>query len=47
MYGKNTVYIKYCDVCLNIDYILRCLEYMCSVSSPFGYLIVKTLTNIR
>ena len=26
------VYIKYCTVCLKIDYTLRCLEYICSVS---------------
>ena len=25
---------KYCAVCLNIDYTLICLEYICSVSSP-------------
>ena len=28
------VYLKYCAVCLKIEYSLRCLEYICSVSSP-------------
>ena len=27
------VYITYCAVCLKIDYTLRCLDYICSVSS--------------
>jgi len=34
VYGHIAVYINYCAVCLNIDYTLRCLEYMFSVSSP-------------
>jgi len=34
VYGKNEVYIKYCAVCLKIEYTLRCLEYMCSFFSP-------------
>jgi len=34
VYGNIAVYIKYCAVCLKIDYTLRCLEYICSVSSP-------------
>jgi len=34
MYGTIAVYIKYCPVCLKIDYTLICLEYICSVSSP-------------
>ena len=34
VYENITVYIKYCTVCLKIDYALRCLEYICSVSSP-------------
>ena len=29
----------------NIEYTLRCLEYIYSVSLPFRHLIVKTLTN--
>ena len=33
MYGNIAMYIKYCSVCLKIDYTLRCLEYICSVSS--------------
>jgi len=32
--GNIAVYIKYCAVCLKIDYTLRCLEYIFSVSSP-------------
>jgi len=44
VYGNIAVYIKYCAVCLNIEYTLRCLEYICS--APFGLLIVKTLTNV-
>ena len=27
---------KYCGVCLKIDYTLRCLEYICSVSLPLS-----------
>jgi len=34
VYGNIAVYINYCAVCLKIDYTLRCLEYMCSQSSP-------------
>jgi len=34
VFGNIAVYIKYCVVCLKIDYTLRCLEYICSVSSP-------------
>jgi len=34
VYGNIAVYRKYCVVCPNKDYTLRCLEYMCSVSSP-------------
>ena len=34
VYGNITMYVHYCAVCLKIDYTLRCLEYMCSVSSP-------------
>ena len=35
LYFMNiAVYIQYCAVCLKINYILRCLEYICSVSSP-------------
>jgi len=33
VYGNIAVYIKYCPVCLKIDYTLRCLEYIYSVSS--------------
>ena len=35
MYGNIAVYLKYCAICLNIDYTLRCLEYISSVSSPW------------
>ena len=35
VYGIIAVYIKYCAVCLKIDYTLRWFEYICSVSSPF------------
>ena len=31
---------------MKIDYTLRCLEYICSIYSPLGLLIVKTLTNL-
>ena len=34
MYGNIEVYITYCAVCLKIDYTLRCLEYIYSVSAP-------------
>jgi len=34
VYGNIAVYINYCTVCLKVDYTLRCLEYICSVSSP-------------
>ena len=34
MYENIAVYIKYCTVCLKIEYTPRCLEYICSVSSP-------------
>jgi len=34
VYGNIAVYIKYCAVCLKIDYTLRCLEYICSVPLP-------------
>jgi len=36
-------------ICLKIDYTLRCIEYICSVSSPLrsnGLLIMKTLTCV-
>jgi len=49
VYGNIAMYIKYCAVCLKIEYTLRCLEYICSVSSQLrchGLLIVKTLTNV-
>jgi len=47
VYGNIAVYIKYCAVCLKIDYTLNCLEYSCAVSSPLrrahlGLLILKT-----
>jgi len=35
VYGNSAVYIKYCTVCLKIDNTLRCLEYICPVSSPY------------
>jgi len=28
VYITIAVYINYCDVCLKIDYTLRCLEYI-------------------
>jgi len=28
--------MKYCTVCLKIDYTLRCLECICSVSSSLA-----------
>jgi len=34
VHGNIAVYIKYYAVCLKIDYTLRCLEYICLVSSP-------------
>ena len=43
VYGNIVVFIKYCAVCLKIDYTLSRLEYICSVSSPLGLLIVKHL----
>jgi len=49
VYGTIAVHIKYCAVCLKIDYTLRYLEYICSVSSPLKHhrlFIVKTLTNV-
>jgi len=49
VYGNIAVYIKYCTVCLKLGYTLRCLEYICSVSSPLKrhkLLIVKTMTNV-
>ena len=33
VYGSIAVYIKYCAVCLKIDYSLRYLKYICLVSS--------------
>jgi len=56
VYGNIAVCIKYCAVCLKKkDYTIRCLEYICSVSSPLRrhaalaplcLLIVKTLTDL-
>ena len=41
---------KYCGVCPNSDYTLRCLEYTCSVSPQLRrcglFNIVKKLTNV-
>jgi len=34
LYGSIAVYIKFCAVCVKIDYTLICWEYICSVSSP-------------
>ena len=48
VYGHIALYIPV--KCLTVDYTLRCLEYICSVSSPLRphrLLIVKTLTNIH
>ena len=56
--NQYTGVCKYWTVGLKIDYTLRCLEYICSISAPLrrqGYiaalapidlLIVKTLTNV-
>ena len=30
------MHIKYCAVCLKIDYTLKCLGYICTVSPPFS-----------
>ena len=38
VYGNIAVYIKYCAVCLKIDYTLICLEYICLESSPLRHL---------
>ena len=46
VYGNIAVYIKYCAVCLKINYTLKRLEYMCSVSLPLRchrLFIVQTL----
>jgi len=55
LYGNCVVYIKYCAVCLKIDYTLRCLEYICSnffiikdtlaLAASLSLLMVKTLTK--
>jgi len=34
VYGTIAVYIKYWALCLEIDYTLRCFEYICLVYSP-------------
>ena len=34
LFGNIPVYIKYCTVCFKIDYTLRCVEYICSLSPP-------------
>jgi len=33
VYGNIALYIKYCVVCLNMEYTLTCLDYTCSISS--------------
>jgi len=33
VYGNFAVYMRYFAVCLKVDYTLKCLEYICSVSS--------------
>jgi len=38
------VYWKYRAICLKIDYKLRCLEYICSVSSPLRRRGCRALT---
>jgi len=35
VYGNIAVFIKDCAVCLKKDYTLICLEYICSVPSPW------------
>ena len=54
--AKTPVYVDNAVYVYTIDYTLRCLEYICSVSSqirrhglslaPLGLLIVKTLANV-
>jgi len=48
MYGNIAVYVKYCGVCLKIDYTLRCYQYICFQGiyflAPLFLLIVNTLT---
>jgi len=49
VYGIIGVYINIVLSVYTIDYTLRCLEYICSVSSSLRrliLLIVKTLTNV-
>ena len=41
------MYIKYWTVCLKIDYTLRCLEYICSVSSVRKSAIDKILVRVQ
>ena len=43
VYGNIALYGNIVLSVYKIDYTLRCLEYICSVSLP---LIVKTLTNL-
>ena len=47
VYGIIAVYIKYCAVCLKIDYTLRWFEYICSVSSPFKRPHALTALTLR
>ena len=49
VYGNIAMLKKIALVCLKIDYTIRCLDYICSVSSPVRhqeFLIVKTPTNV-
>ena len=46
MYGNTAVYIKHWAVCQKIDYTLRCLEYICSVSSPLNIKTPRTLAML-
>ena len=44
VYGNIVMYTKYCAV-YKIDYTLRCLEYICSGSSPLSRLMTFNLED--
>ena len=56
VYGNTAAYIKYCAVCLKIDYTLSCLEYLFSIftaTTPRDLaaltplcLLIETLTHV-
>ena len=45
--SQYTGVLKYCAVYLKIDYTLRCLEYICSVSSVRKSAIDKLLVRVQ